>query len=188
MRAADLQSTLVVALRVRQDRKDSRSICSRKDIEHGAVSMMTSLPSGIRPARARRGAVLSMELVLVLPIFLVLIFAIVEFTMLMSARARVGDVARQAARCMSISGCSDEDAEQLTRQLLGPSLARHCSVRVERGSFGGQPGNIRVDVPMSDAAPDLLWIAGFGLRGRYLSADAPMLMERDVASGGMQRL
>jgi hypothetical protein len=41
---------------------------------------------------------------------------------------------------------------------------------------------------MVNASPDLLWMAGFGLRGKYLSADAPMLMERDVASGGMQRL
>ena len=129
-----------------------------------------------------------MELVLVLPIFLILIFAVVEFTFLMSARAQVGDVALQAARCMSLSGCSAEDTEQMTRQMLGPVLARNCRIQVLREKNGGQPGNVRIDIPMRNAAPDLLWMIGFGLRNRYLSADAPMLMERDVASGGMQRL
>jgi Flp pilus assembly protein TadG len=129
-----------------------------------------------------------MELVLVLPIFMVLLFAIVEFTMLMTARTRIGDVARYASRCMSISGCSVEETEQLVRTMLGPELARDCVVRIHHGGFDGSPGNVRLDVPMVNASPDLLWMAGFGLRGKYLSADAPMLMERDVASGGMQRL
>lgn len=40
----------------------------------------------VRVPLGRRGAVLSMELVLVLPIFLLLIFGIAQFSMLTSAR------------------------------------------------------------------------------------------------------
>jgi Flp pilus assembly protein TadG len=136
----------------------------------------------------RAGAILSMELVLVLPLFLILIFAIVEFTMLMSARTRIGDVARHASRCMSISGCTITETEQLVHDMLGPVLARECVVQVEHGGYDGSGGNVRIDIPMSNAAPDLLWVTGFGLKGRLLSADAPMLMERDVASWQVQRL
>ncbi len=42
----------------------------------------------------REGAILSMELVLILPIFLLLVFSIVEFSMLMSAHTRVTNAAQ----------------------------------------------------------------------------------------------
>ncbi len=141
-----------------------------------------------RRRRSREGAILSMELILVLPIFLVLLFAVVEFTMLMSARAHMCDVARAASRHMSLSGCADDQTTALVRQLLGPALASDCRVSVMNDGGAGSPGNVRIDLPMQNAAPDLLWIIGFGLQERVLSVDAPVIMERDVASSGIRRL
>lgn len=135
----------------------------------------------------RRGAILSMELVLVLPIFLVLVFAVVEFTMLMSARTRVGDVARNASRLVSTSGYTADEAESLVREMLGPVLSRGSRIQITNQSGAGSVGNVRIDVPMNQAAPDLLWLVGFGLSGRVLTVDAPMVMERDMASSGMAR-
>ncbi len=59
----------------------------------------------------RRGAILSMELVMIMPLFLVLIFSIVEFSMLMSASSRVSNAAQSGARLMSISGAAPEEVK-----------------------------------------------------------------------------
>lgn len=141
-----------------------------------------------RPDTGRRGAILSMELVLVLPIFLLLLFATVEFSVLISTRTRLAEIARSAARHMSVSGASPDQVEQRVRTMLGPSLASDCRVRVVHDQTAGSLGNVRIDVPMNRAAPDLLWMVGFGLQGRALSVDAPMVLERDVASVGLRGL
>ena len=136
----------------------------------------------------RRGVILSMELVLVLPIFLLLIFAIVEFSMLMSARTRAGDAARNASRKLSISGAPSEVIQRTVFDTLGPRLAVNCSVEIQPALKAGDICNVQVRIPMNSVSPDLLWMTGFSLQGRYLQADAPMIMEHAVQSNDMQRL
>ena len=66
----------------------------------------------------RRGAILSMELVLILPIFLLLIFSIVEFSMLMAAHSRVASAATSGARLMSIGGAGSEEVHDKVLEYL----------------------------------------------------------------------
>lgn len=139
------------------------------------------------PSR-RQGAILSMELVLVLPIFLMLIFAIVEFSMLMSARTRISDAARQGSRLLCITGASSEQIRYAVNRMIGPALSRQCEIDVQPAGYAGGVGNVHIRIPMQDAAPDLLWMIGFSVQNRFLEADAPMVMERQMVSQQMERL
>ena len=134
----------------------------------------------------RKGAILSMELVLVLPIFLLLIFSIVEFSMLMSAQTRVANAAQNGARMLSICGVPSASAEAEVRarvkQLLGPALAHQSVVTIQPGSYASDLGRVHVQVPMRNACPDLLWMTGFSVSHRTINCDAAMAMER-TASG-----
>jgi Flp pilus assembly protein TadG len=136
----------------------------------------------------RRGAILSMELVLVLPILMLLIFAVAEFSMLTSAQTRVSDAARHGARVLSMSGGSSSEIQLLVTQMLGPNLANGCQVEVHPGKFAGDTGLVRVTVPMQNATPDLLWMTGFSVRGRSIRIEAPMVMEQRLVSEELNRL
>jgi Flp pilus assembly protein TadG len=144
--------------------------------------------SVIASPHKRRGAILSMELVLILPIFLLLVFAIVEFSMLMSAHTRVANAAQSGARLMSLRGASAEEVRDQVNSLLGASLARNCLIEVHPARHAGDIGRVTVRVPMQNASPDLLWIAGYSLTSRSICADAPMVMERSASTGDPQTL
>lgn len=136
----------------------------------------------------RPGAILSMELVLILPIFLLLIFSIIEFSMLMSARTRVAGAASSGARLMSIAGAGPEEVRDKVTYLLGPALAKNCEIIVEPADHAGGIGRVCVKVPMKNASPDLLWMTGFSLTHRTIETDAPMVMERSASIDRKQRM
>lgn len=127
-----------------------------------------------------------MELVLVLPIFLLLIFSIVEFSMLMSAQTRVANAAQNGARMLSICGTSslatDGEIKARVEQLLGPSLARKCVITISPGTYASDLGHVHVQVPMRNACPDLLWITGFSIANRSINCDGAMAMERTAST------
>ena len=129
-----------------------------------------------------------MELVLILPIFLLLIFSIVEFSMLMSAHTRVANAAHSGSRLMSISGAGVDEVKEKVTSLLGPSLANNCVINVQPAIFTGDIGHVTVHVPMKNASPDLLWMTGFSLQNRSIDSDAPMVMERSASKDEIQRL
>ena len=149
---------------------------------------MKSLRSG---SKGRKGAILSMELVLVLPIFLLLIFSIVEFSMLMSAQTRVANAAQNGARMLSMCGIPSVAAEAEVRirveQLLGPALAKQCIITIDAGDFASDLGRVHVQVPMRNACPDLLWMTGFSVANRSINCDAAMAMERTASAADVQR-
>jgi hypothetical protein len=151
----------------------------------------TELPGMISPPRTvrrRRAIVLSLELILVVPLFLLLVFSIIEFSLLMSARTRIAAAATSGARQMSLGSGSPEQIQNDVKHLLGPELARRSRIQVDPGNHVGAVGRVTVSVPMSDASPDLLWMIGFGLSERTLEADAPMVMERAAALDPQSRL
>ncbi|MCA9064108.1 MAG: pilus assembly protein [Planctomycetaceae bacterium] len=136
-------------------------------------------PADQHPPARRRGAILSMELVLILPIFLTLIFGVVELSMLTLARSRVHDAARHGARLMSMSGASDEDVRAVIERTLGPTLKNRAQVSITPGKSAGALGSVSVAIPMNSATPDLLWPIGFSVRGKVMRASAMTVMEHD---------
>jgi len=139
----------------------------------------------------RKGAILSMELILVLPILLLLIFSIVEFSMLMSAQTRVANAAQNGARLLSVGGmpsaAAEADIKARVEQLLGPSLARECVITIDPGNYASDLGHVYVQVPMRNACPDLLWMTGFSVANRSINCNAAMAMERIASAVDVQR-
>ncbi len=129
-----------------------------------------------------------MELVLVLPIFLLLLFAIVEFSLLTTARVRISDAAHAGARRLCLSDTGPDDIRDEVKLMLGRKLSRDATIEVAGLQKAGERIIVRIRVPMKNATPDLLWPTGFSVRGRTLVADALMVREHDTISADQQRL
>jgi Flp pilus assembly protein TadG len=118
-----------------------------------------------------------MEFALTLPILLVVLLALVEFSMLFFARGDVVEAARAGARHASLGGATQEDVEQVVQRTLGPRLGRRASVGVAFGQSSGDPVSVAVQVPMVHAAPNLLWPIGYDIDGETIAASSQAVRE-----------
>lgn len=142
-------------------------------------TLLGNLRMQARPClrRSRRRGSLTMELILVLPILGVLLLGLFEYSLLFFARAEVVDASRAGARIASLPGASLEDVETQVLNSLSPRLRQTAEVGIEAGSYTGDPVTVGVKVPMSSAAPDMLWPIGFGLSGKNLVSETRMVKE-----------
>ncbi len=136
---------------------------------------------GRQGCRNRLGAILSVELLILLPIVLILIGAVVEFGMLMSARTRVLNAAREAARIASLGGDHAEIASAV-QLVLGEQLGKRARVFIDSALLDGtvergDPVSVKVSVPSELAAPNLLRWIGIDRRGQMLESTAAMRRE-----------
>lgn len=127
--------------------------------------------------RTRRRGVLSAELLLTLPILTVLLFGLLEFSLLFFARADVVDASRAGARAARLYGATAESVEQQVRFSLGNRLASNARVQADLGDKTGDEVIVTVKVPMAVASPDLLWLIGYSLQGRDLICQTRMAKE-----------
>lgn len=126
----------------------------------------------------RLGAILTMELVLVLPIFLIIICGLIEFIMISAAQSRMDQAAHAGLRMMSVSGADQKTCRQQIENLLGPRLALNYQLDMNPAEYPGEIGELALRIPMQNACPDMLWMFGFGLQGRQMQSSAAMVMER----------
>ena len=142
--------------------------------------MRRSHPQPRRSLRHRRrlGAVLSMELILVLPIALALIFASIEVGMIWAAGQRVNEAAAAGCRTASFRGC---DASAIRRsvesRLARKPMIDACQIDVQPATPDKPEVCVTVSVPMRSAAPDLLSFIGFSLGDRKLVSQTIMRKE-----------
>lgn len=129
------------------------------------------------PARRKRRGWASLELVLTLPILLVLLMGLLEFSLLFYARSSLVEASRVGARAATLAGIDQKHVEQEVRRILPPALLGNLQVDYQPGGRSGELVTVAVHVPMQDAAPDLLWIIGYGLEGRELYAETNMIRE-----------
>ncbi|MFL5328171.1 MAG: TadE/TadG family type IV pilus assembly protein [Gemmataceae bacterium] len=125
--------------------------------------------------RNRRG-ILAMELLLVLPILLGVLLAMIEFSLLLTARQQVTIAAREAVRQAAL-GASEEDVNIVIVRVLGP---HPYDVTIDPADLDAQPGDpitIVVSVPTNAYVPDLLKFIGFSLRNTRIGCRAVMLKE-----------
>ncbi|MCG6156799.1 TadE family protein [Rubinisphaera margarita] len=130
-----------------------------------------------QPKQTRRKGFTSMELAMTLPILLLMLFAVFEFSMLFFARGTVVEASRLGARAATHPGTSQEYIEESVLTALGPKLSRNAEVITEIGTFAGDPVLVVVKVPMRAASPDMLWPIGFGLKDKHLVAETVMQRE-----------
>lgn len=131
----------------------------------------------LSPVGHRRSGVLSMELVLTLPIVMLLLAGLLEFSMLFFARGEVVEASRVAARKATLPGASLESVEDEVFKVLHPRFHNSVQVAADLGEKSGDVVVVAVTVDMSAAAPDLLWPIGYSLRGRPLLSETCMIRE-----------
>jgi hypothetical protein len=124
----------------------------------------------------RRG-LLSMELLITLPIFGILLMGLFEYSLLFAARGDVVAACRAGCRRATLANATLEDVEYEVRATLGNRLARRVQVDAVLGERTGDEVTVAVSVPMGLASPDLLWPIGFGLRDRNFSCQSRMVKE-----------
>ncbi len=129
-----------------------------------------------RSSRRRRG-VLTIEMLMVLPILIIVLMAVFEFSILFFARSSVVQASRLAARQASLGTMSQEELEELVSRVLTPALQRGHEVYLIPAQRAGEITTVGLRVPMSSAAPDLLWPVGFSLQGRYLAEETSLVRE-----------
>ncbi len=127
--------------------------------------------------RRKRRGVLSMELVLTLPILFMLLMALLQFMMLFYSRSLIVEASRAGARKATLPGATVQDIETEIQRVLAPRLQQGMQVEVAFGEWSGDAVSVSVAVPMTAAAPDLLWPIGFGLNGQNLFAETRMVRE-----------
>ena len=141
------------------------------------------MPAKSPRRRARRRAGAALELLLVLPVLLSLLLAMVQFSMLLVARQQLAGASREAARVAAQGG--DLTAVQAAAALyLGQgNLAANAQVLASLTDDGGMPllsgapVAVVVQVPATQAAPDLLAFVGLSLKDEMLSAQTVMRKE-----------
>ncbi|HAH44677.1 pilus assembly protein [Gimesia sp.] len=124
----------------------------------------------------RRGF-LSMELALVLPIFGIVLFALLEFTLLFYARADVVEASRIGARLATLPGITQENVQQEVLKILPPQLGQGAVIQTEMGEHAGDIVMVAVSIPMNLASPNLLWPVGYDLTGQNLYSETRMIKE-----------
>ncbi len=118
--------------------------------------------SGRRAVRSRRSGAALLEFALVLPIFLLLLLGIMEFSSVFFVRHAMLNAAREAARSYAIQEFTAGESEQLAQDLLsGTSL--NYTVTASPQADTGVERWVEVAVPTSEAAlGDPLGLFGSG--------------------------
>ena len=118
-----------------------------------------------------------MELVLTLPILLILLMGLFEFTMLFYSRSLIVEASRVGARKASLPGSTQESIEEEVLRVLSPRLQTGIQVNVDLGVHSGDVVTVSVQTPMTSASPDLLWPIGVSLSSRNLYSETRMIRE-----------
>ncbi len=114
---------------------------------------------------------------MVLPILGILLLGFLEFTLLFYARSSVVEASRAGARAATRVGSDQTDVARDAEQVLFPTLRPGLQIELAGGIHSGEPVTVAVQVPMKLASPDLLWVVGYSLQGRYLYAESTMIKE-----------
>ncbi len=130
-----------------------------------------------RPTRVVRRGLATAELALALPVLLVVLMAIFEFSLLFLARGEVVEASREGARVASLPGATWDSVDGAVRQSLTPRLRESVEIDISGGERAGEVTSVTVLVPMHLASPDLLWPIGYSLKGRMLIAESRMMRE-----------
>ncbi len=133
-------------------------------------------------ARRRLGALLSAELLLILPLLLAFILASVQFGTTLAVEQRLAAATREGARVAATGGDRHAVVAAVER-VLGPAIAHHaeiCTVLTDAQHQPlpcGEPVQVIVKVRACKVVPDLLRIIGYSIRNETLASSTIMRKE-----------
>lgn len=119
-----------------------------------------------------------MELILVLPIVLAVLFGLIEIGMLWSSGQRVKEAAAAGCRVAGFRGATEPAIRRAVEQSLGrKSLIESYQLQIRQPQENPNEVCVSVSVPMTSAAPDMLRFFGFSLKDRQLASHSVMRRE-----------
>jgi len=136
------------------------------------------IPARIRQlgcrAKARKGALLSAEMLIVFPVMVVIVFGMVETSLVISTYNQLKHASSVGCRCCSISpgDGSAAVAMAIRAALNDDKLIDTVTVICDDSGVSGEICRVTIQLPMSEAAPDLLAALGFQLEGTLEASTA----------------
>lgn len=136
----------------------------------------------IDPTKKRRRGSLSIELLLILPILMALLFGMCRFSLEFFARQRLHTACRNGARIAALGG-DRLDVERAVRRSLGGGPMTETEVIAElegddgRPLSAGEPVVVQVRLATIRVVPDLLRFVGLSHRGETMLARVVMCKE-----------
>ncbi len=132
---------------------------------------------GHRRSQSKHSGMLSLELVLVLPLIALVLFAVCEFGLLFSGRQSLVAASRAGARIASLAGATEEDVNRAVEEHVDPVLWQDLNIDSQVGRNSGDLVVVTLRLPMTSVSPDLLKFVGLSLRDQDLVAETVMCKE-----------
>lgn len=99
--------------------------------------------------RARRGAA-TVEMAIVTPILLTLVFGIIEYGWVFTVRQAMANAAREGARVAVLRGTDDEDINERIRAYLQPYGLTSYTTELTHATPDDPTEHVRVVIPYAD--------------------------------------
>ena len=131
-------------------------------------------------ASQRRGAVFSIEMMMLISVLIPMMFALTEFSLFWSARHLLNAAASQPARAAAMPAPTNADRcdaamEAADSVLIKPRFRDPeigYTMTCDAGMYHGDMVMIEIEMPMTTASPDLLGIIGISIEDKVLTAQA----------------
>ena len=133
-----------------------------------------------RPSPTERAGLFSVELIFVLPILLLVVFALVELSLLLAAERKLAEVSAVVARTGSLGG-TDAEMTAVMKSAAGPKWADMVELQVLPAAPAERPQGTTLDVtvslPAKYAGPNLLRSIGIDLTEATLVGRTVIVIE-----------
>jgi hypothetical protein len=139
-----------------------------------------------RLVRKSRRGVLALELLLILPLLLVVVLAMVQFSLTLHARQQLVAASREACRVAALGGDRGE-VEQMAHRVLGTGRLAEAEIELtdEAGTPvpsgqavpSGEAISVWLRIPTACVVPNLLRFVGYSNRNDELVARTVMRRE-----------
>ena len=103
-----------------------------------------------RPRAGRRWAAATVEMAVVTPILLTMLFGIIEYGWVFSVKQALVTAAREGARTAALPGSTDEEVEQRVANFLNPLGLTTYNVELERATIDDPTETVHVTIPYAD--------------------------------------
>lgn len=106
--------------------------------------------AALRSGKMQRRAAAAVEMALVTPFLLTMLFGIIEYGWVFTVRQTLTQAAREGARLAIVSGVTDDEVEARVNQFLAPLGITTHTTELTRASNGDPTETVHVSVPYAD--------------------------------------
>ena len=134
----------------------------------------------VRWGTRRKGAVFSIEMMMMITFLVPMMFALTEFSLLWSAKHLLQTAAHEGARAAAMPAVDDQQrclaAQEAIEEVLNKPRFLDDEIGYEMtcdpGMYHGDMVTVGLQLPMTTASPDLLGIIGISIEDRFLTVQA----------------